>query len=115
MFVGQDRLDQLLAHRVERVERGQRVLEDHADPLAAHPAHVFGWEVVDALAIEPDLAAGDAAGGLEQADDGGAGHRLARAGFADDAENFAFVDLEGDVVDGDQRAAAIRRIRPAGS
>ena len=59
--MGLHRLDQLAPDRVERVQRGQRVLEDHADALAADPAHLFGRQVVDALAVEPDLAAGDAA------------------------------------------------------
>ena len=51
----------LLADPVERVEAGQRVLEHHADALAAHLAHLLGRQVVDARAREPDLAAGDAA------------------------------------------------------
>ena len=63
-------LDQLAADRIERVERGQRVLEDRADLLAADPAHRLVRQVVDALAVEADLAAGDAAGRLQQADDG---------------------------------------------
>ena len=35
-----------------------------------------------------------------EADDGTSGRRLAASGFADDAEAFAFVDVEGDVGDG---------------
>ena len=44
--------------------------------------------------VEPDLAAGDAAGRLEQADDRGAGQRLAGAGFADHAQHLAGRDVE---------------------
>jgi hypothetical protein len=35
LLVGHDRLLDLPAHSVERVERGERVLEDHRDPPAA--------------------------------------------------------------------------------
>jgi hypothetical protein len=87
--VGADGLDQLPADGVERVERGQRVLEDRADLAAADPAHRIETEVVDALAFEQDLAAGHAARRLEQADDGRARERLAGAGFAHHAEDFA--------------------------
>ena len=59
---------------------------------------------------QQDLAAGDAAGRLDQADDGGAGHRLAGAGLADDAEHLARRDVERDVVDRDQRAAPRREL-----
>ncbi len=90
--VGLHGFDQLAADGVERVERGQRVLEDRADAPAADLAEWLGRQVVDALAVEADLAAGDAARAFQQADDGGAGQRLAGAGFADDAENFAAVD-----------------------
>ena len=64
-LVGEDGLGELAADRVERIERGQRVLEDHADAPAAHPAHVLGPQIVDALAVEQDLAAREAAGRLE--------------------------------------------------
>ena len=41
--VGADRLDELLADLVERVQRGQRVLEDHRDVVAPDRAQlVFG-------------------------------------------------------------------------
>jgi hypothetical protein len=63
-------------------------------------------EVVDARAGEPDLAAGDAARRIDEADHGGARHRLAGAGFADDAEDLALGDVEGDAVDRFQHPAA---------
>ena len=84
-----DRLDQLAAHRVQRIERGQRILEDGADLAPADGAHRVVRKVVDAPAGEADLAFGDAAGRIDQADDRRAGQRLARAGFADDAEHLA--------------------------
>ena len=53
-----------------------------------------------------DLAAGDAAGRIDQADHGQAGDGLAGAGFADHAQHLALGDVERDAVDGAQRAAA---------
>src|SRR5207302_1999710 len=68
--MGLDGLDELAADGIERIEAGQRILEDGADPGAAHLAHLLVGQVVNAPSFEPDLARGDAAGRLEQADDG---------------------------------------------
>ena len=105
-LVRADRLDDLVADPVKRVEAGQRVLEHHADAGAAHLAHLVGRGVVDALPVEPHLAAGDASRRLEQADHGGAGQRLAGARFTDHAQHLAGGDVEGDPVHRDELAAA---------
>jgi hypothetical protein len=97
--MGPERLDDLVADPVERVEARQGILEDHTDALAADPAHLVGGQVVDAAPRQPDLAAGDAAGRIDEADHGGAGHRLAGAGLADDAQDLAPGDVERDPVD----------------
>ena len=47
---------QLAAHGVQRVQRGQRVLKNRADAAPADVAHFFVAQVVDALAVEQDLA-----------------------------------------------------------
>src|SRR5918999_855274 len=99
------RLLELLADGVERIERGQRILEDHADLAAADAAQLFVRQLVDAPAFEPHLAAGDASGRLEQPDDGEAGNRFAGARLADDAEHLARCDGKGDIVNCGQRAA----------
>ncbi len=112
VLVGADRLRELEAHCIERVERGQRVLEDHADLVAADPAHLLVGQVVDALAFKVDAAVGDPAGRLKKPDDRGAGQRLAGTRFADDAKDLAFVDVEGDVVHGHQCAAARGKLDP---
>jgi hypothetical protein len=103
--VGQDGFGQLPAHGVQRVERGQRVLEDGADVAPADVAHLLVAQVVDALAFEHDLARGHAARRFQQADDGRAGERLARARFTHHAQDLARSDGEGDVVQGPQGAA----------
>ena len=71
-------------------------------------AHGLKSEVVDALTLEQNLAARDTPRWLKQADDGGARERLASAGFTDNAQNFAWRDVEGDVVNRPQRAVAAR-------
>ena len=86
----------LAADGVEGVQAGQGILEDGADGLAAQLAHGVGAEIVDALAGEVDFAGGDAAGWFEQADNGCAGEGLAGAGFADDTEDLAGVDVHGE-------------------
>ena len=105
-------LGQLPAHGVERVQRGQRVLKDGADAAAADLAHRFGGQVVDALAGQPDFAAGDPAGRLQQADDGRAGERLASARLAHHAQDLAGCDVERHIVQRQQGAAAGRKFHP---
>ncbi len=84
-----DRLDDLPSDRIQRVERSQRILEDRADLAAANATHRLGRQIVDAPAIEQNLSGADPAGRIDQPDDRRAGQRFARAGFADDAEDFA--------------------------
>ncbi len=103
-----DGFDELPADAVERIQRGQRILEDGADPAPTDVAHLLVAQVVDALPLQQDLAAGDAARRLQQADDRGAGERLAGARFAHHAEDLARCDLERDVVQRAQRAAPAR-------
>ena len=97
---------QLIADPVQRIEAGQRVLEDHADPFSPDPAHFFRGQMVDPHSGETDLAAGDAAGWIDQANDSKAGDRFSRAGFADHAQHFTLGDVEGNPVNGAQHAAA---------
>jgi hypothetical protein len=68
-------------------------------------AHFFVAQVVDALAFEQDLARGHTAWRFEQADDGRAGERLARARFTHHAQDLAGCDGERDVVQSAQGAA----------
>ena len=104
--MGSDGLDQLIADPVQRVQAGERVLKNHADPLSPDPAHFFRRQVVDPHARQIDPAAGDAAGRIDQADHRKTGDGFSGAGFADHAQHFALGDVEGNPVDGAQRAAA---------
>src|ERR1700709_979428 len=103
--VCQDRLDQLPADGVERIQRGQRVLENRADVTTPNLAHVLVRKVVDSTSVEPDLTGSDATGRVEQADDRSAGQRLAGARLAHHAEYFAGRNVERHVVECDQVSA----------
>src|SRR6185312_8758148 len=103
LAVRRDRLDELSPDAVERIEAGQRVLENCADALAADVPQLLRREVVDALAGEDDAPCRDAPGPVDEADDRGAGHGFAGAGFADHAQHFTGADLERYIVDRHQR------------
>jgi hypothetical protein len=80
------------------IERAVGVLEDHLDAAAkdAEVALAGGEEVVFLVwAVEGDLAGG----GLDEAQEEAGYGALAGAGFADEAESFAAVDGEGEIVD----------------
>ena len=90
-----------VADLVEGVQRGQRVLEDHRDVVAADLAQlVVGraragrWP---SKRIAPEMRALRDA---REAHHGQGRDALARAGLADDAERLAAVDGVGDAVDG---------------
>ena len=100
VHVRPDGLDELLAHRVEGIEGGERVLEDGADPAAADPAEGVLGQSVDPLAAEQDAAPRDPAGRLQQADDRGAGDGFSGTGFAHHAQDLARVDGQRDAVHG---------------
>ena len=83
-----------------RVQRGLRLLEDHADGRAAHVAHAVLGQAEEILAGEVDAATGDTCDRRQQARDGERGERLAAARFADQHDGLAGADLEADAVDG---------------
>jgi serine kinase of HPr protein (carbohydrate metabolism regulator) len=56
-----DRLGDLAADRQDRVQRGHRLLENHADLAAAHLPHLFFRQAHQVAAGEQHLARGDAA------------------------------------------------------
>ena len=86
LFVVESRLADFLARRVAllhfRLRRGNRVL------VALHARG-------DALALEVDAAGRN----VIELDDGAAGRGLAAAGFADQPEDLALLDVEGNVID----------------
>jgi hypothetical protein len=98
VVVYEHRLGDLLAYRVHRVERRQRVLEDHRDLLAAHLAHLGVGLAEQFLTVEARRA-GDLRRPRQQAHERERRHRLARARLADDAERLAAPQLVRDAAD----------------
>ena len=100
-------LGDLLADRLQRVERRHRLLEDHADVVATKRAHLVlgGGQYIDA--VETDAAR--CPGGLRQKPhDRQRRHRLAGAGFADQTHHFAGLDRKLDILE-DRGTADIER------
>ena len=95
-----DRLRDLVAHRVDRVERRHGLLEDHRDGVAADVAHLVVGQLQQVAPVEPDLARDGLARALDQPHRGHRGDALAAAGLADDAQRLAVLDLERHAVHG---------------
>ncbi|OQB03056.1 MAG: hypothetical protein BWY25_00170 [Chloroflexi bacterium ADurb.Bin222] len=104
-LVDLDGFHQVLVHALNRVERGHRVLEDHADAATAKIAQPTIVKLQNVLALKEDLT-GELRlrGGHPQ--QRFAQRALATAGFADQADDFAFVEIKRDVVHGAQGAQA---------
>ena len=103
-LVDLERLDDLEADGVARVQAGHRVLEDHRDVAAGDAAALAGAEFQQVLTVEAQQVGGDAAGRLHQAHQRQHGHALAGAGFADDAEQLAALDVQVQALDGGKGA-----------
>src|SRR5262249_48509183 len=99
-LVQADDLGNLVADRIDRIERRHRLLEDDSDLLAADVLHVLRAEWHEVLAAPEDLAPGDATGwhGNElehrQRGDGFAATR-----FANQAERLTAFDGEIKAID----------------
>ena len=103
--VQQHRLGDLVADGHGRVQGGQRVLEDHADALAADLLHRLVVEGHEVAPVEADRSARDGAAGRKQTHDREGGHRLAAARLPDQSEGLAGVQREVDALDGVHRPA----------
>ncbi len=92
-----DRLGDLAVDGVQRIERGERLLRDQADPSAAQPGHGLAVGPHDLLAIEPDRAGRMERHGIgQQLQDRHGRRRLARTGLADQRHGLALADGKGD-------------------
>src|SRR5262249_34052214 len=100
-------LRDLVADADDRVQRLARVLEDHRDLGAAHlGVERLRGQLAEVAPAPEDLAVDDATRVLDETDDRGRGHGLARAGLTDEADDLALLDLEVDSVDHAQLTAA---------
>ena len=100
-------LAELLADRIDRVQRAHRLLEDHRDVVAAQLAHLALSDMVeDVLAVERDARLLADRGALgQEPHERARRHRLARAALADERDGLALVELERDVAHGVDDAA----------
>ena len=103
LAVGAQRFADLVPDPVERIERGHRLLEDHAEPAAAEAVQLARGEPQDLLAGHLHGAGGETVGG-EQAHNGHHRLALARAALADDGERLAWRHVEADAAHGPQLA-----------
>src|SRR5262245_65978419 len=94
------RLGQLTPHGEDGVQRGHRLLEDHADLAPADVAHLGVREAQEIAALEEDLAAYDAAGWRRhEAHDAEGAHGLAAAGLAHEGHRLPLANVPGHAVD----------------
>ena len=95
VLVGLDGLHQLRTNIEDRGQRGERILEDHADAISADARHFLIRKPEELSAIEFH---GAFYLGVfrQQAHDGHGGHGLTGAGFADDAQGAAGVQIKAD-------------------
>ena len=98
----------LPADRLLRVERGHRLLKDHADAVAAQLLHVGFAERIEIGAFKPDYAIGHAHMRFRQkAHDCACRKRFAGAAFADEADDFTGVDGQCQVLQGVRAVGAL--------
>ena len=98
----------LVAHRVQRVQRRHRLLEDHADVAAAYAAHLalaLGQQI---RTVETDGTRGG--GRIGEAQHRHGGDRLARTRFTDQCKLFAGADGKRHVVHDSGRSEAHREV-----
>src|SRR5579862_2048918 len=97
----------LLLDRVQRIERGHRLLKHDADVVAAHPPHLALAQPQQVLAVVIDRPGGMLRRRVgQEPQDRQRGHRFAGPRFADQRHAPAFDDIERNAVDGERFAPA---------
>ena len=97
--VRRQRLGDLPADAVHRVQMRERVLEDHRDPAAVDAPARLGGHRQQVLAAIEDPARGDVAGrAVDQVHDRGRRDALAGAALAEDGQHLAAVHVPVDAV-----------------
>ena len=105
LLVELDRLHDLVADGVHRVQAGHRLLEDHRDLAAADApvgtavrVHLRQVHLAVVLAAEPQAAADGGGGGRHQPHDAERGHGLAAAALADQPQGAVAPHRQVDAV-----------------
>ena len=110
-LVGDQVFLDLHADRQDRVQGRHRLLENHRDLAATQPAEFFRGHGNEIAAAPVDTAA-HVSRFADQPHDGTQRDALARAGFADEADDLARADVEIHVGSGNRQAA--RRVERGG-
>ena len=108
VLVSLDRLDDLPPHLVERMERRQRILEDHRDALSADVPQLVRRKGQKVEPVEENAPFDGRIRKPRETHDGQGRDALARPGLTDDPQRAAAVEGEGDAVDGIDDAVASR-------
>jgi hypothetical protein len=93
--VSPQRFDQLVAHRVHRVQSGQGILENQADLPAPDPPQSLGRRPDDLL-IAQFYAALDLSMPRQQSQNSTGGHALAGARFTHNSQELTGGNIKGD-------------------
>jgi len=119
LLMQQDRLSDLVPHRVYRRERGHRLLENHAHEPAAHAVQAFvllaeggDVDVAGPGGMQDDLAPDDAAGALDQSEERVVRHRLAATRLAHERQGLPAFDGKADSVHGPQHSFVGKEVGP---
>ena len=108
--VALEHLGEVLADRLDRIERGHGVLEDHGNLRAAHAAALLGAHGKHILAGKLELVSLDLGVLGQKAHDRLHGDTLARAGLAHNGEELAVEDREVHASHGlDEAAVRVER------
>ena len=93
------RLSQLSAYAIHRIECRHRLLKDHRDTVATDVVHILGRQPHQILSPKPHLAVYDTAGRpWQQTHDRQRADALATAGFTDYAQRLTCMQLKADVI-----------------
>ena len=88
------RLGDLEADPERRVQRRERVLEDHADPVASQRPPLVRRQAAEVSPREAERARAERGFGTEEPEDRERRRALAGAGLADEAQGTALLDVE---------------------
>ena len=92
--------------------QGRWILKDHSNAVTADTPLLCIVESVDALALQMNFAGGHFSWRFQQTDDCVADRGFTSAGFSDDAENFAWLDVDCQALHGHDVSPAARELNP---
>src|SRR5207248_10071546 len=96
----------LLADSIDRIERGHRVLKDHGDVVAAKLSHPLFRKVQKILALEKNLSVNNLSRRRNQTHDRERRDGFPSAGFSDDAQQLALLNIKAHAVNSAHESGA---------